>query len=320
MFFIRQCILTLVSIMTATVLTYSSDSVAAPCNLVQGKIRVINFGSNLASGLSVARDAPVGTVIYKDIVHTSEYQRLQCDSWGYGGFYVSPTLGSSREGNTFPLGQTGLSFRIIYPEGYYLSAPSWLQEGNKSFTIGNYTLEIIKSGELGKNNKVPAAPLGKSTYDGNTIAEFNLLKPIVLSQTSCQAPSIQVSMGDDYQVTEFNKAGSTPRMINFNVGLTKCEQGINSVTYSLDATSQVLDSQKGIVALDSSSTAKGIGLQLIGETGQPLALGTTYTFAGFNSTTTNFNIPLSATYYRLAGSTLEAGSANASVTFTVNYL
>ncbi|MUF07041.1 fimbrial protein [Pseudomonas sp. CCM 7893] len=126
-------------------------------------------------------------------------------------------------------------------------------------------------------------------------------------------------MGDDYQLTEFNKAGSTPRMINFNVGLTKCEQGINSITYSLDATSQVLDRQKGIVALNSSSTAKGIGLQLIGKTGQPLALGTTYTFAGFNSTT-NFNIPLSATYYRLAGSTLEAGSANASVRFTVNYL
>ncbi len=318
MLFIRQRILTLVSIMAATVLTYSSDSVAAPCYL-QGKIRVINFGSNLAGGLSVGRDAPVGTVIYKDIVHTSDYQTLICDSWGYGGFSVNPSLGSSQEGNVFPLGQTGLSFRIMEPNDRYLRAPSFIQPGNKPQVVGNYTLEIIKSGELGKNNKVPAGSLGNEAYDRNTIAEFNLLKPIVLSQTSCQSPSIHVSMGDDYQLTEFNKAGSTPRMINFNVGLTKCEQGINSVTYSLDATSQVLDRQKGIVALDSSSTAKGIGLQLIGKTGQPLALGTTYKFAGFNSTT-NFKIPLSATYYRLAGSTLEAGSANALVIFTVNYL
>ncbi|MNF06233.1 hypothetical protein D3C80_2061450 [compost metagenome] len=56
------------------------------------------------------------------------------------------------------------------------------------------------------------------------------------------------------------------------------------------------------------------------ETGQPIALDTTYTFSEFDPAGTNFKIPLSAAYYRLAETQLEAGTANASVTFIMNYL
>ncbi|SCZ74062.1 Fimbrial protein [Pseudomonas sp. NFPP18] len=54
--------------------------------------------------------------------------------------------------------------------------------------------------------------------------------------------------------------------------------------------------------------------------GQPISLGITYPFNDFTSTGENFNIPLSATYYRLTTDELKAGSANAEVTFIVNYL
>jgi type 1 fimbria pilin len=82
----------------------------------------------------------------------------------------------------------------------------------------------------------------------------------------------------------------------------------------------VIDAAKGIVALNDSSTAKGIGLQLMNDTGQPIALGTTYPFGAFTTTGTNFKIPLSASYYRLATDRLKASSANTEVTFIVNYL
>jgi len=127
-------------------------------------------------------------------------------------------------------------------------------------------------------------------------------------------------MGDDYELKEFNKAGDTSRLIKFNIGLNQCQSGISKVTYSLKANTQVMDQKKGIVALSSSSTAKGIGLKLMDDSGQPIALDTTYPFNGFNTTGTSFNIPLSAAYYRLVDGRLEPGTANASVTFIVNYL
>ena len=123
----------------------------------------------------------------------------------------------------------------------------------------------------------------------------------------------------DYELNELTNSGSTPRTVKFDIGLNQCQTGIQKVTYSLNATSQVIDQLNGIVALNSSSTAKGIGLKLMDDTGRPIKLGATYPFSEFSTSSTSFKIPLSAAYYRLAGQ-LEAGSANASVTFTVNYL
>jgi len=56
------------------------------------------------------------------------------------------------------------------------------------------------------------------------------------------------------------------------------------------------------------------------EAGEPIALNTPYPFSGFNSTGTDFKIPLSAAYIRLADSRLEAGTANTEVTFIMTYL
>jgi len=87
-----------------------------------------------------------------------------------------------------------------------------------------------------------------------------------------------------------------------------------------NVTTPIIDSQKGVAALNAGSTAKGIGLQLKNETGYPIAISTTYKFSGFKSSNTEFEILLSAAYIRLANSRLEAGSANTEVTFIMNYL
>ena len=127
-------------------------------------------------------------------------------------------------------------------------------------------------------------------------------------------------MGDDYRLEEFNKSGDTPRAIKFNIALNQCQGNIKKITYQLKATTQEIDKHRGIVALNASSTARGIGLQLRNSSGQPIALNTEYHFKGFNSTSKNFNISLSATYYRLATGKLQAGTANTEVTFIMNYL
>ena len=179
---------------------------------------------------------------------------------------------------------------------------------------------MFKSGDLSATNEISAGFLGNLQVTDLVFIKFNLLKPIHLNTASCQTPSVPVSMGDDYRLQEFEKSGDTPRVIKFNIALNQCQRGIKKVTYQLKATTRVIDAKNGVVALNGESTAKGIGLQLMNDSGQPIALDTSYPFNGFDPLGTDFKIPLAAAYYRLAEDHLEAGSANTAVTFIMSYL
>lgn len=310
--------LALLTVAAATAFTYSSSALAENCNFYNDStLFTANFGSSPIN-LSIPRDAPIGTIVYQEsILGPSKYFVCRVDSPFI--FFLNPTFGSVTTGSTFPLGKTGLSLKVIYGNYGYLGANRILPRAAYSDPARIYTIEIIKSSDQPLKNVVPAGYLGTHRFGDLDLVNLNLVNPIILNSASCQTPDVSVQMGDDYQLHEFDNIGDTPRMIKFNIGLNQCQTGVQKVTYSLKSTSQVLDQKNGVVALSSSSTAKGIGLKLMDDAGQPIAFDTTYPFSGFNTTGTSFEIPLSAAYYRLPD-TLEAGSANASVTFTVNYL
>ncbi|MCP6698070.1 fimbrial protein [Pseudomonas donghuensis] len=319
----RLC--SLLSIAAAMALFYSSGAMAANCTFTfsdsGNKPATLNFGSRLTSdSLTIPQDAPIGTVIYEESLQKEELI-FTCKSSSRYGLVMSPALGVP-SGNTFPLGKTGLSFRIKSPNPHIpdMPPPFTIDKGTYTTSGGTYTLQIFKSAELSANSVVAAGELGQFKADDLLFIKFNLANPVYLNSASCQAPAVSVRMGDDYRLVEFDKVGATPRVIKFNLALHQCQRGIKKVTYQLKATTQVLDAQKGLVALNTHSTAKGIGLQLMDEAGNPIALDTTYPFNAFNTTGTDFFIPLSAAYYRLAGSTLEAGTANTEVTFIISYL
>jgi type 1 fimbria pilin len=294
---------------------------AANCTVTTNTNETLNFGASLANGsLTVPADTPDGTVIYQDTVQ-SVRNEWKCTGASQYGLVMNPALGSVTSGSTYPIGKTGLSFRIwIDALSRYERRPFTIKPDNYGISPGSVRLEIVKSGPLSPQVKVAAGNLGNLQADDLIISKYNLTNPLVLNAASCQTPSVPVAMGDDYQLWEFRDAGATPRTIRFNIGLNQCQTGINKVTYSLKATTSVIDAAKGVVALNGGSTAKGIGLQLMDDAGQPIAFDTTYTFSGFTTTGANFKIPLSASYYRLPTGNVEAGSANTEVTFIVNYL
>lgn len=305
----------------ATVLlAYSSSSAASDCAIVGGTALTINFGKNLTQGITTPQDVPDGTVLYEETSAVMPSFNLFCIN-GLLGFNVNPALGSATSGTVFPLGVPGLAFRIFFENSYYIYAPT-LHSGNITFLYprSTYRLEIIKSGELLSQSPVPAISLGELRGDNLKAISFNLINPVTVNAASCQTPSVFVAMGDDYQLFEFDNSGDAPRPIKFDLSLNNCQRGIQKVTYQLQANTPVIDAQKGIVSLSGASTAKGIGLQLQNDAGQPIVLNTPYVFSGFNTTGTDFKIPLTAAYIRLADSTLQAGSANSEVTFIVNYL
>lgn len=286
----------------------------------------MNFGSGSAAiNLLVSPSTPIGETVYTDRRWAPRVAYRCSASYHQRGLSMNPALGWPTGGDattTFPLGKSGLSFRIRNTWNNYIPETELRFNDPESDAMpeGNYTLEIIKSAELQSNVVVPAGYLGRHFADDVTLATFNLSNSIVVSAPSCQAPSVSVNMGDDYQLGDFSKPGATPQTIKFNIVLNQCQAGIQKVTYQLKANTPVIDSQKGVVALNAGSTAKGIGLQLKNEAGEPIALDTTYRFSGFKPSGTEFKIPLSAAYIRLADSRLEAGTANTEVTFTMNYL
>ena len=307
-------------VMTAA---YSSAVMAANCTFSDSSTtRTATFGSNLAGkSLTVAADTPNGTVIYQDSVQV-EGQSWVCTATSQFGMVPNPSQGTPTDSTTlFPLGKSGLSYRLwIDVLSRYEQLAFSLKASNYGIGAGLYRLEIVKTGELAAKIKVPSGSLGKLRGGELDLTLLNLSNAIVLNAASCQTPSVPVAMGDDYRLIDFDRAGATPRVVKFNIGLNDCQTGVKKVTYSLKATTQVINAQKGIVALNGTSTAKGLGLQLLNDAGQPLALDTTYTFSAFNTTGKNFNIPLAAAYYRLAEEVITAGSANTDVTFIISYL
>ena len=284
----------------------------------------LNYGANLTSGgLNIPADAPIGTVVYQESLQARKMS-WQCDTSVMFGITPNPALATIAVGSkvsTFPIGKTGLSYRI-WPDtlSFYLSSKYSMIPGNYEIPAGGMRLEIVKTGELSSLTKIAAGHLGSLKSDNTDLYIYNLINPIVLNAASCKTPSVSVAMGDDYQLHEFSDANSTPRTVRFNIALNQCQAGFQKVTYSLKANTTAIDAEKGIVALNAGSTAKGIGLQLMNDVGLPIALDTIYPFDAFTTSATDFNIPLSASYYRLTNDELKAGSANTEVTFIVNYL
>ncbi|MDI3399151.1 fimbrial protein [Pseudomonas sp. V88_4] len=314
----------LLPFIAASLLVCTSHAMAGSCTAIDSKPQTLNFGASLANGsLTIPADTPNGTVVYQDTVSGTGHS-WKCTLASQYGVFLEPRFGSiiGSSVSTFPLGKTGLSFRIWMDvlTRYESSLQSIPPNNAYGIGAGNVRLEIVKSGELASQVRIDAGTLGTLQDDDLILKRFNLTNPIVLNAASCQTPSVPVAMGDDYQLLDFREAGAKPRTVRFNIGLNQCQTGIKKVTYSLKANTPVIDATKGIVALNESSTAKGIGLQLMNDAGQPMALDTTYPFDAFTTTGTDFKIPLSASYYRLGTDELKAGSANTEVTFIVNYL
>jgi major type 1 subunit fimbrin (pilin) len=147
---------------------------------------------------------------------------------------------------------------------------------------------------------------------------MTLSNSIAVTQGSCTTPNVTVTLGN-HNLSELPAIGSVSSSTPFNIALNSCPASVNSIKYRVDPTTTVLDSSGSVVAFDSSSAASGAGVQLLDSAGKPVPFGTLIGFAGYvPGAGGSYSIPLNARYYRTAA-TLKPGSANTSMTFTINY-
>ncbi|SDD37912.1 Fimbrial protein [Cupriavidus sp. YR651] len=143
------------------------------------------------------------------------------------------------------------------------------------------------------------------------------LGPLVVNTLTCRTASFTVDLGA-HRSSELKGQGSFTSAKDFSIALDNCPAGITSIQYRLDPATTTLDAANAVVALDSASTANGIGVQLLDNAGNALALGNAISFAGITTGGGAFRIPLKARYYQTGG-VVTAGTANTSMTFTLTY-
>lgn len=150
--------------------------------------------------------------------------------------------------------------------------------------------------------------------------ELNLFTMgVSVHSQACSTSDVSVFL-DLPKVSDFSGIGSSSKVAPFEIALNNCPSGMNAIHYQIDAVTPIVDNANAVVDLDGSSSAAGIGVQLLDGDGNPAILGTNRPFAGYNGATGgNYTIPMRARY-RQTGDTITPGSANSAVTFTMSYL
>ncbi|MGS7252411.1 fimbrial protein, partial [Pseudomonas anuradhapurensis] len=287
---------------------------------------------SIPSTLSIPRDAAVNTVIYESPAKTfNGAASYNCSTTFTTG--IKNNVGTDTTSTYFPIGSTGLSWQWIYQGFVYtgFGGGTTQQPGGYGFNTTTHVLRIVKTGDISPGATIPTGVLGYIQVESASVRPLAMVtdnsSAIILQ--SCETPNIAVEMGE-YNLSVFSRSGNATPPRAFNIKLNNCPSGIQKVSYSLSATSgsPAVDSALGIIGLNTSSTAKGIALQLLDGNQTPIQLDKTYVFNGYSSGGGSFAIPLNAKYIRTLPNGdadqfdegMSAGSANSEVTFVMNYL
>ncbi|MGU7785163.1 fimbrial protein [Burkholderia sp. PU8-34] len=201
---------------------------------------------------------------------------------------------------------------------------------------GETTVKATVDLELVKIGPTPSVPtdfpvlsvlsvlIGGSDMAYSDSARFITLgfDKISFQPTTCTTttPSVYVDLGANKLSTSSGLGsgmGSTSAAKGFSIGL-RCDTGVAGnfgVSLMLDGNS--VDASNGVLSLSSSSTAKGVGIQLLRSDNLPVPIGTPWK-VGDLASSSSLSVPLAARYMQ-TGASARPGTANGSATFTIIY-
>lgn len=302
----------------------TTDAVADVCEYVASNFPDVRTVT-LPAVTSIPRDVPTGTVIYEALTITY----AGSNSWTCSGSFLSGIknlAGVDVSGTVQPIGDTGIGWQWVYGGTPYrgIKGGNIQKAGRYGFNGTAHSIKFIKIGTIKDNAKIPAGVIG--AFQAGTLRPFTLeTTGMSLVVPSCETPDVIVDMGS-YDLSEFSdkNSNSTPR--RFNIKLNNCPAGIKKVNYrfATTAAAPAIDSNQGVISLNSNSTASGIALQILDSKQDPINLNLTHVFNDYNNSGGSFEIPLFARYYKkketYGDASIKAGSANSEVIFIMSYL
>lgn len=310
--------------------------------------------ASFTGSITVGRDVPIGTEVYRSLAYTTQNTQLNCDPYSQFTYayattplpassYVSPVYGNK------PIYETGVPG---------IGVVAWADSQSKAFpadfnttpgpgeysnwSIHKFYFSLVKTANVVGTGTVSAANLPWVYYyvgSNKLIVEQGAaLGRVNVIPGTCTTPDVTVNMGTHF-TTELKGAGTTTAPVSFKIALNNCpaffgthwtnnvdgsvsdsNQVNNTISMQFDPTTSSVNPGQGVFALRSGG-ATGIGIQLLNAAGSPMPLGSRQP-SGLVLTQTNgasYTISLQARYYQTSATTT-AGQANSSLTVTLTYL
>lgn len=296
-------------------------------------------------GITLSSAVPIGTVVYEgsatvdvqcgiNILTTWPEEGLSTEVYfkrlsiaegslgygltlylGYGGEY-------SNEAGTIATGQMVDKYAGITTGGvlnnyteFTLNVPYKIVRTSSSLTAApRTTLNLFQIGSLVTGS------------DEAFIASNLRNNAITVKDETCSVAgntTQQVPLGS-YSVSKSGGLGAgigqTSNPIPFDIQLN-CESLLSGtfevmMQFDGDAVSGLSDA--GVVALNTTSTATGVGVQILNENQQPVALASPFNVASYPLSAALITVPLYARYYQTAEK-VSPGTADAVATYTLSY-
>lgn len=198
---------------------------------------------------------------------------------------------------------------------------TWTANTTQAYILRSFlSVQLVAIGPIRNGSQVFPSPTINVWYDNLNAAQLLLTQTSVKTTAlACVTPDVFVPMGK-HMTSELTGQDTYTASTPFSINLNNCPPGMDSIKYQVDPVTAVVDNGNSVVALDASSTATGVGVQLLDSAGtHPFPFGSPVTFNGYDTNNGgSFIIPLRARYYQ-TGASVGAGKANTSMTFTMTY-
>lgn len=304
----------------------------AKCTIAPGSSTSL---ATLPASLKISADAPINTVLWRQ---TGIRISASCvKAPGATLQRVQATL--YRLANDPQLAANGLALFVTYNGNRGSGSASFPMGTIINSAITATTVSATVDLELVKIAPTPSVPTplpllsvptvligGPGSNDASDAARFLThgwnhisFKPTTCSTTT---PSVAVDLGVHNLRNQFglgSGVGSTSPPQGFAIGL-QCDTGVAGkfvVAMMLESNSPI-DASSGLLALTSTSTARGVAIQLLKADGNPVPLGTPWNVSDSPSSSATSTVPLLARYYQ-TDAMVAPGTADGIATFTIVY-
>ncbi|SFU82089.1 fimbrial protein [Xenorhabdus koppenhoeferi] len=289
--------------------SYSTRVTAAVCN-ADKKTVTVTFGDiSVDSNKTEYKKTIDGNRVY-----------VKCDHKGGHHIYVKSITGAMRKSLTskfYVTSPTNVKFKLsLTPDG--LKADDMAVNNSRGIGRGQgfsskFYLEIgndVKSGTV-KEIIITMARLDRNNnHTGEILYEYKIPEFNVIAR-SCKIniPDVDVSMGAVLK-NHFKNIGDTAGERSFEINV-QCKGSPNAnITWEPGKTGT-----NGVINADTTSSATGVGIQILDDKSNPVKFGEQQDLGTINSSKT---LSYKAKYYQTSN-TVTAGSVNATATFTVDY-
>jgi len=328
-------------------LAFVSFGASATCRYPSGG--PITLQAVLQGSITVGRDVPVGTELYRTEARSTSLVQAICDARSQYSYryislpypkasYVDPVFGNNVYQTNVPgVGVVGWAgSRQPMPASFnYIEA-----NVPTSIELHDYYFSLIKIGDVSPGTITGASlPINEYVVGSNNLRVHlgGAIGSLNVVARTCTTPDVNVPMGD-HQLSELNGVGSvTAPAVDASFQLLNCPAffgrstvrttngtitsgllGANTISFRIDPTTSVVNAANGIFSLRAGG-ATGIGIQLLNGSNAPVALQTKLSSGlTLQQNAANYTVPLRARYYQTSAVTTP-GAANSSVTVTLSY-